>query len=1197
MDDLTQLIRGLSPGALSIFKRQISSLPEIEKQRAFSRLSGIPELSDILGQPTLISKTKQITQEQPKPALWQKGLQAFGAPFQWLQEKAIEPFASVATAPFSPTTPETQGLPFFQRELAEYKGWKAPWGVKGAVETLPWFLIPGIGAVAGKGGVVGRGIAGALGRMGPVGKVAGTALEYSPWGLAEKGAGAVLGAVTKPVTPLVGKVAGKALPKEITKLPEAFIKATEQDIINMENQLVRQVSVVEKARNTFEQVVPSKAKLKMPRTGTEELETLVDMDIVTPDIVKAAETLRDELRTLVDLKNAIAGIKDFLTKAKAYEVPKVVEELSIRKALAEGKLVIPLVTKAVKEILPKGERVIPKEVTPIAKITSELFPEGFNEPQQAAIRWITDAIKEAKPIRGATERLYTKARGEQASAYESAVKRLTQEGIAPREALAEAKKALYMGGELPKAEITTGFTSIADKVTEDIGQTLFSIIRDAPYKSAFDRVNINEALTRLLDPAVAGIPREFELELLEKTFGSELIKEILKKRPLGTRAWELALGIANAPRALLASCDLSGLLRQGGVLVARHPIEGTKTVRPMVKSLFSDKNASLVERIIQERPGMDELLDNTLRVGLYVSPLPTKVAAKLAEREEPFMTTVFNKLGIIKASNRAYVTGLNDLRSRSALNVLNGWKKAGIKYTKDDISDLNQLVNWASGRGTLPAGLSKRGALLNTVFFAPKLIVSRIQLPTTVLPMVTKSALVRREAWRTLLSFIGAGAGILTMAKLAGMGDVELDPRSADFGKLKVGETRLDIWTGYTQYIRFLTQFSTAQRKTVGGRIQQLQRLDVATRFARTKLSPAVGLLTDLVAGETFLGEELPPKSTKGVVGQIYQRMTPLAIQDIIDAVSQDGVLGGVIGASGFIGVGVVTYTDEARRERDKAAKTKYGMTWEEVGLRYGRVTQLKLEQTTPAILEAEKEQEKRFATGTPTVIGQYQKEGQSIEDAYREAIGYAVNKFRQTNDGVQFREDVNDASKFRRTAYGARAKRAEYQDIIAYYNQPLTPEQKVKMNPGDVLRREYNQIMFAPNMYDPSTNEYLFDEAEKQEQAFLVKYGQQALDYIEEYRGASWVNKPAELKMLEEVRELLQPYWQITDNVWAMYPPELKVVADQIDIIDRTNPVLAKQMLRQYPQILRARELISYKKQMQRYNPVIKQAIQLFYS
>jgi len=137
---------------------------------------------------------------------------------------------------------------------------------------------------------------------------------------------------------------------------------------------------------------------------------------------------------------------------------------------------------------------------------------------------------------------------------------------------------------------------------------------------------------------------------------------------------------------------------------------------------------------------------------------------------------------------------------------------------------------------------------------------------------------------------------------------------------------------------------------------------------------------------------------------------------------------------------------------------------------------------------------------------------------------------------------------------------------------------------------------MFGRDMYD-EFGEYRFDEAEKREQEFVKKYGQQSLDYIEDYQAARWVDKPVELKRLEQAREMLRPYWQIEDSVWALYPPEMKELSRQIVLLERTDPERARRFIKQYPAILRAREIIAQrKKQMRDGNPMIRQAYRLYY-
>jgi hypothetical protein len=589
------------------------------------------------------------------------------------------------------------------------------------------------------------------------------------------------------------------------------------------------------------------------------------------------------------------------------------------------------------------------------------------------------------------------------------------------------------------------------------------------------------------------------------------------------------------------------------------------------------------------------------------------------------MSRLLNKIGFVKGSNRAYVTGLNDLRTRVWSNTITDWttnggklvsdgelrnlittkgteavqkmNQAGEIITSQDLKDLAQLINWSTGRGTMPKALANQGSLLNAIFFSPRLIFSRLELPTAVLPWVTKSSLVRKQAWKTLMTSMGVGVSVITALKMSGMGDIELDPRSSDFGKIKIGDTRLDIWTGYAQYIRFAAQLATSERMTSGGYTQKVSRKDTLERMLQSKLSPAMGLLNDIVTGETYLGEDMPPKSMTSVAGQVWQRLAPLSIQDLIDGINQDGVTGGVATSVGFLGVGVTTYTDDVKKARDNAAKANYnGMTWDEVGLKYGKAAQIKLEQIDNELLKAEQEQEKRFATSSPTTMKQWQTAGKSIEDTYRTSVEQASAEFRDTQDGVAFKDKITDANTVRRQMYAARANQKEYSSITDYYNRALTQAEINKMNPGDVARREYYRMMYGADMYDKYGN-YLFDLAEKRETEFLTKYGQQALDYIEEYQGSRWVDKPAELKYLEQAKDTLKPYWQIVDYVWAMYPPELKSLSEQISILERTNPEQARKALKKFPSILRARELIAKaKKTLREKSPAINQAYSVFY-
>ena len=150
-------------------------------------------------------------------------------------------------------------------------------------------------------------------------------------------------------------------------------------------------------------------------------------------------------------------------------------------------------------------------------------------------------------------------------------------------------------------------------------------------------------------------------------------------------------------------------------------------------------------------------------------------------------------------------------------------------------------------------------------------------------------------------------------------------------------------------------------------------------------------------------------------------------------------------------------------------------------------------------------------------------------------------------------------------------------------------------MNPKDVARREYYQLMYTPDMYDQFGN-YRFDEADRREQLFVQQYGQDMLDYVEEYMGSKWDEPPA-LQALKSARDALRPYWDTERQVWSQLPQGLKQISDQIKILERTDPLQAKQQLFQYPQIVLARRQIALlKKQMKAGSQEITNALNQFY-
>lgn len=735
-------------------------------------------------------------------------------------------------------------------------------------------------------------------------------------------------------------------------------------------------------------------------------------------------------------------------------------------------------------------------------------------------------------------------------------------------------------GNLTAPKFELGVTEGFDNIVNDVFDTIKGM-KQVPYG---DRITMGRAMSKIMTKEV---PQPAEIRLIEKYLSPALagvLEDISKSG--GTKAFEKVIDVLGMPRSVLSSTDLSGLLRQGGILATRHPLDVAKSTQPMLKALLSDKNALIVDGIRKARPNYMKGVQHNL----YMSPIEvTKVGLK----EEAFASNFVHKIPVIgqivKGSERAYITVLNEIRSRVWETTIKGWEKLGQKITNQDLDELARFINYATGRGdTRWLGTGNVSTLLNATLFSPKLIMSRIQLPTM---LFSKSPLVRKEAIKTLATFMGTGVTLLGVLDLAGVASVGwLDPRSSDFGKMKVGNTRLDIWNGYLQYIRFISQITTGQRKTTSGDIVEISRKEVLDRFAQSKASPAFGFLIDMLKGETYMGEEIS-LDTKDVGEQLKNRLLPLFVQDMWDAIGQEGLTGGLIAAPSLLGVGAVTYVNEPDKLRKQIAQDKGFNSWEDLGQKLGRNEQLKIESTYPELKKAIEDLKKK-ETSSDYISSQWRDVGEGIEETFQLELENASREFRDTGNGQKFRERIRLASYARRAGYASRSNEDRFKDLVDKYEKPLTEDQKKKMNSKDIALREYYNLMYADSMYDEYGN-YDFNRADQIRSSFSPEQ----LAYVEENLGIKQEDYPEEVKYLKEVQKYLQPYWDVSNQIWNSMPKEIKDINDQLVILGQTDPEREKQILKQYPMILWARKrILEIRKQMRQYNPELKYYISLFY-
>jgi hypothetical protein len=296
------------------------------------------------------------------------------------------------------------------------------------------------------------------------------------------------------------------------------------------------------------------------------------------------------------------------------------------------------------------------------------------------------------------------------------------------------------------------------------------------------------------------------------------------------------------------------------------------------------------------------------------SGLPmTDIGSALTGREEAFMSNLAEKIPgvgkIVRGSNRAYTGFLNKLRADTFDDLVRTAEQQGVKVEGKTLSDIGMFVGSATGRGKMPQALERSAVALNSVFFSPRLMASRLNLLNPV--YYTKlDPFVRKEALKSLATFSGTLASILTLAKIGGA-DVGVDPRSADFGKIKVGNTRYDMGGGFLQYLRAATQFfsgkyvssTTGVEMTLGEGYKPMTRFDILQRQVESKEAPIMSFVTTLLKGQDPVGKKVNLRD------EVVQRFIPMVIQDIGDLVKERGLPGVAMGIPGVFGVGLQTYS------------------------------------------------------------------------------------------------------------------------------------------------------------------------------------------------------------------------------------------------------------------------------------------------
>ncbi|MCZ2077995.1 MAG: hypothetical protein LC130_23690 [Bryobacterales bacterium] len=385
-------------------------------------------------------------------------------------------------------------------------------------------------------------------------------------------------------------------------------------------------------------------------------------------------------------------------------------------------------------------------------------------------------------------------------------------------------------------------------------------------------------------------------------------------------------------KSLWGSFDLSFIGRQGLSLALAHPIKAVKAQRRSAEAFMSEDKAFEIQEEIRNRP--NALNGVYQRMKLELTGLDEAAIAREEEYAVHWPEKIWGWGRGVRASGRGFVAQGNQQRA----DVADAMLASLLRYDPTEATDaeleiIGHHINASSWRGDV-TGWEQTAVNMNNFFWTPRGYVGQFQHllataywlkrrgeSTSRVRRVIIEEYARELAGRAI--FYGTAIAFLT-ATLGPPSDdedgwsISLNPWSPDFGKVRIGRRRIDVMGGLAQPTRFMfretTNLINGFRKLAGAEIstESQKEMDKAGsifwRFLGSKVAPAGSLLSEVISGETYEGDDL----TAGRLAADI--ITPLSFREIYESMKDMGVPAGTaLAVIAIFGFGGMTYKEKKK--------------------------------------------------------------------------------------------------------------------------------------------------------------------------------------------------------------------------------------------------------------------------------------------
>ncbi len=449
--------------------------------------------------------------------------------------------------------------------------------------------------------------------------------------------------------------------------------------------------------------------------------------------------------------------------------------------------------------------------------------------------------------------------------------------------------------------------------------------------------------------------------------------------------------------------------------------------------------------------------------------------------------------------------------------------------SREQLMELARTIDRMTGvmsTSALGVGKTQQDIENAFVFFSPRYTRAGMSLMGDVL----KGGMTGAEARKALGMFLEGGfAMYYGSAKVAGQ-QPNLNPSSGRFLTLKVGNQHLGIGGINIAMMRLMYDIGITATEDPANLVKPFNESGINRwdnpfiKFMYSRTAPLTSFgIGAVIEQSDYYGA--PFENIGDWANFVKDKVTPIALQDVTTA-GPVGIAGQIAGLRQFPLSASELLTDE----RDRISQAQFRVP-------YSVVDDLRKRQIdkSPTIMKLQDDvdaQTVQRGDAESMAFLNHKREMDMARETYVERLNDLQRAYdNQAVDGVEFRKLMSQAGTGLGATYEHINKQTDYKEVL----KKLKSGDLSDKTRWDMARIEFAGRSFSPDMED----EYgIFDFAKYDalKQDIIKKYGQDAFDYIMDFKADRDKELPPLAQEYQRAKETMKPYREIQTQVEKMF-------------------------------------------------------------